>query len=169
LIKTLTLTSLILLLLATKTFAQRPVQGFVITAPGDTIRGELFQSERDARKQTIHIKPAGQQTVTYTAATLQGIGRLNLPLIESKTYGKANTPILAETLIKGPVSLYKGYEAAPQDVRYSPDIRYYLQFPDSAHLTLVTQASLVQSLGACLSPEGVQQITAKRKNIILPF
>lgn len=167
-IRRITLVALLLQCLAYHAWAQRPVKGFVVTTTGDTIYGELYQSERDARQQIIHLKPTDGDAVTYSATTIKSTGRKGYASVESRTYGSNHTPILAEPVIKGPLTLYKSYEETGQDPRVSPDIRYFLQFPDSTDLAQIDPGNLTLSLtkllGDCSTMNVVERLTNHPKS-----
>lgn len=86
-------------------------KGFVVTAPGDTVRG--FVNYREAAKayRECDFRPAEHAaTTTYQPGQVAGYGFVGNAYFASRTVevesGKPETVFL-EVLVKGPVTLYK--------------------------------------------------------------
>lgn len=108
----------------TQLSAQKQTPDFLVTAAGDTLRGQVSFNKR---LQEVQFKQSGQPTQTFTATQAVAYGDETGTIRVSKAVHRQAAPKFLAPLLQGPVSLYSGENA-------DGETRYFLQPADSAYV-----------------------------------
>jgi len=118
--------------------AQRTSQDYVVTAKGDTLRGQIQLTGK--REQTVTLYRPQQNPISFTAADAISYGDTSGPIGVSKLVGAhGRAPTFVTPLVLGYVSLYSG-------TNMDGARRFYLQPTDSTYIVEVLPASPLLTL-----------------------